>query len=85
MTKQPFKNLSEGLSPRRGSFVAKLFGKWKVSVQFPDLQESFSINLEYSISDSHLFCSTFFLWKRLLVSYAGGMVMENGVLNLPEL
>lgn len=88
MTKQPFKNLSEGLSPRRGSFVAKLFGKWKVSVQFPDLQESFSINLEYGISgfsDSHLFCSTFFLWKRLLVSYAGGMVMENGVLNLPEL
>lgn len=90
MTKQPFKNLSEDLSPRRGSFVAKLFGKWKVSVQLQifrsllasiwNLQSLVFLTLFFFF---FFFCSTFFLWKRLLVSCTGGMVVANGVFNLP--
>lgn len=89
MTKQPFKNLSEDLSPRTGSFVAKLFGKWKVSVQLQifgsllasiwNLQSLVFLTLFFFF----FFCSTFFLWKKLLVSCAGGMVVANGVFNLP--
>lgn len=88
MTKQSFKNLFEDHLPRKESFVAKFLGKWKVSIQFPALYESFGMNLEYAISgfpDLHLFCSNFFLWRRLSMSYVGGMAVENVVLYLPEL